>query len=37
MMGYPYAFGVDFWAAAVTLFLMLTGKVCLLFGTPHMY
>ena len=28
-MRHPYAFGVDFWAAAVTLFKMLTGRVCL--------
>ena len=27
MIGDPYAFGVDFWAAAITLFQMLTGRV----------
>jgi len=26
IVGHPYAFGVDFWAAAVTLFQMLTGR-----------
>jgi len=25
----PYAFGVDFWSAAVVLYWMLTGRVCL--------
>lgn len=37
----PYSFGVDFWAAAVTLYWMVTGRVSLLLSllsllqTPH--
>ena len=31
IVGHPYAFGVDFWAAAVTLFHMLTGRVSFCF------
>ena len=31
IVGHPYAFGVDFWAAAVTLFHMLTGRVIICF------
>jgi serine/threonine protein kinase len=31
----PYSFGVDFWAAAITLFIMLTGSVRIHLNIPH--
>jgi serine/threonine protein kinase len=31
----PHSFGIDFWAAAITLFIMLTGRVRLPFIICH--
>lgn len=36
-LGQPYSFGVDYWAAAITLFTMLTGRVSLLFNPFQLY